>query len=231
MAARGYPVMPALSEHAVGALDVSLWRRVDNDARPDMGVVADALRRLHHEDRSDIELVWQAPLATMFPSEFDKARARLRDPEVWRAFDAAGLTAALAALDDVETSLRAFDEPHVVVHGDMQPTNVLAGRDGTWLIDFELLCVAPALWDLAKVAMFAKRFDADGYWQHAVGELLDRYGAVDRDLLEAWTKFALIATTAGCVAKRNARAELGEEAVRRLQWWSGEPDAPVWRFL
>jgi aminoglycoside phosphotransferase len=230
LAARGYPVMPAVSAHDVAGLDVSLWQRVDNTGRPDMAVVADALRRLHQEARAAVELVWGSPLKPMFPSEFDKVRERLTEPAAWEVFYTTGLSAAVAALDDVEERLRA-DTRVVVVHGDMQPTNLLAGRDGTWLIDFELLCVAPALWDLAKIAMFAERFDADGFWHHALLELLGRYGDIDRELLTAWTTFALVATTAGCVAKRAARPELGEEASCRLRWWAGEPDAPVWRFL
>jgi Ser/Thr protein kinase RdoA (MazF antagonist) len=222
--------MPAVSAHDVDGLDVSVWQRVDNSGRPDMAVVADALRRLHQEDRANVELVWGSPLKPMFPSEFDKVRERLVEPDAWEVFDSTGLSAAVAALDGVEERLRA-DARMVVVHGDMQPTNLLAGREGTWLIDFELLCAAPALWDLAKIAMFAERFDGDGYWRQALVELLDRYGDIDRELLTAWATFALVATTAGCVAKRAARPELGEEAAHRLRRWAGEQDAPVWRFL
>lgn len=122
-------------------------------------------------------------------------------------------------------------DDRVVVHGDLQATNLLAGRDGTWVIDFELISLAPRWWDLAKLAMFGERFDDGGWWAQALPELLEAYGYVDTRALRNWTTYALIATTAGCVAKRDARPELGEEAHSRLRWWAGDPDAPTWRFL
>lgn len=119
----------------------------------------------------------------------------------------------------------------VVVHGDLQATNILAGHDGTWLIDFELIALAPRWWDLAKLAMFAERFDTAGWWSAALPTLQEEYCQVDTAALEAWTTYALIATTAGCIAKRDVRPELGAEAHDRLRWWASDPAAPTWRFL
>jgi aminoglycoside phosphotransferase len=231
LAGRGYPVEADAAVLNIDGLDVSLWRRVDTSGMPDPVVLARALRRLHAENADELAAVVGTRLPVMFPAEIDKVRGRLDDPAARAVFDPIGVDACVAALDECIVVLRGSCSDLVVAHGDFQATNLLGGVDGTWIIDWELACLAPRWWDLAKTSMFAARFDPDGRWRDVVDRLLDDYGDVDRMVLQAWTTFALVTTTAGCIAKRDVRPELGEEATRRLRWWAGEPDAPLWQFL
>jgi hypothetical protein len=230
---RDYPVLCA-SDGLIGTvngLDVMAVRRVDTSGQPDLELVGRSLARLHGEDVVEVESVMGTELAVMFPGDVEKTYQRLVADGLSDEFDEQGLANCLMALGSAVTLLVDRGWDNVFVHGDCQATNVLAGADGTWLIDFELACRAPRWWDLAMLTMFAKCFDENGWWNAHLGELYLAYGEVDFELLEAWTTYALVATTAGCIAKRNARPELGAEAHVRLQWWAGYVDAPVWHFL
>jgi Ser/Thr protein kinase RdoA (MazF antagonist) len=115
----------------------------------------------------------------------------------------------------------------VVCHGDVHPGNVLMTADGPVLLDWDLLCWAPAAWDHAPLLRWADRWggSAGGYDAYAAG-----YGTSFRGdpTAEAFGELRLVAATLMRVAAAIVDPAEGEEAERRLRYWRGDPDAPSW---
>ena len=55
-------------------------------------------------------------------------------------------------------SWRRLDGIHVTCHGDVHPGNVVMTMDGPVLIDWDLMCIAPAGWDHAMLLTLAERW-------------------------------------------------------------------------
>jgi Ser/Thr protein kinase RdoA (MazF antagonist) len=117
--------------------------------------------------------------------------------------------------------------PHVVCHGDVHPGNVLVGAAHWVLLDWDTICWAPPAFDHAPLLTWGSRWGGppDAYTRFARGYGADWSADPFTQLLAAARNFA--ATVMLC------RRALGdptraEEAARRVRFWAGEPDAPMW---
>jgi hypothetical protein len=149
------------------------------------------------------------------------------------------LAATADLLDDasragIERAIRRHDrwwersEQHVVCHGDVHPGNVVQTNEGPVLLDWDLLCLGPTAWDHGPMMTMAER------WGGAVGEYEEfaaGYGRSMRGdpLAEALAELRLVAATLMRVRAGRTDPVAALEAERRLRWWRGEADAPVWR--
>jgi hypothetical protein len=115
----------------------------------------------------------------------------------------------------------------VVCHGDVHPGNVVMTASGAVLLDWDLLCWAPPGWDHAPLLTWAGRWggDRDAYHRFAAG-----YGAaLDRDEVACcFAELRLVAATLLRLAAAMADPAAMPEAERRLRYWRGDPDAPMW---
>lgn len=122
----------------------------------------------------------------------------------------------------------ALDASPVVCHGDVHPGNVLQTADGPVLLDWDLLCTGPAAWDHCALMT----------WEHRWGgepQLYERFAAGYGESLRgdpSGEEFAelrlLVATMMRVRAGRHDR-HAAAEARRRLRYWMGDADAPVWQ--
>lgn len=123
---------------------------------------------------------------------------------------------------------RAAAEPQVVCHGDVHPGNVLQTADGPVLLDWDLMCRAPSAWDHAALMTWEERWGGDPqlYERFAAGYGSSLRGDPRGDELAELR--LLVATMMRVRAGRHDPAAAAE-AQRRLRFWQGDPDAPVWR--
>jgi aminoglycoside phosphotransferase (APT) family kinase protein len=156
---------------------ITLWEQVqDIGPRPDGAQLAVLLRRLHRLPR---------PPAVLPPwSPMEEVRQRLAEPE---DLDAGDHTFLLGECDEIEESLAGlrFVLPPGVIHGDAFIGNLIAGRRGPVMCDFDGTTIGPREWDLTPVAVGRLRLDYPGD-DHAL--LAKRYGL---DIME-WDGFPVL---------------------------------------
>lgn len=221
----GIPVVrPARpSACVVDLLTVTAWHFVKPVDRPvDWTAVGAIVRRLHGLDRCEFPAAYPIPSPVTFPWwDFDRLLAETSD-----LVDEAAL-AGLTETVDRNAGWAAFADV-VTCHGDVHPGNVLMTMDGPLLLDWDLMCTAPAGWDHAMLLTLAERWGGDqsvypsfaeGYGRSLVGDPNTRRFAELRNVAAT-----LMRVRAGRT-DRDAR----DEANRRLMYWRGEPDAPPWR--
>jgi Ser/Thr protein kinase RdoA (MazF antagonist) len=227
LAEHGVPVVPPVTGMAetLGGLAVSAWRRIEATEIPiDWRVVGAAVRHVHEFPPELVPVGYPAPPPTAFP---------------WWDFD--GLLEEVGDhIDDAAIGgLRATVERHrgwdadvahdpVVCHGDVHPGNVLVSAGGPLLIDWDLLCTANPAWDHAMLTTYAERWGGDAGTYAAFAE---GYGTslADDPLARAVGELRNVAATLMRVRAGVADPRAADEAERRLQYWRGDPHAPVWR--
>lgn len=210
----------------VGPFQVTAWPHIEAvDVPVDWSEVGANVRRLHEIDAASLPDGLPRPSPTEFPWwEHDALLAEVIDELDSAA--ARGLRAAIERHDGWDDFV-GTDET-VVCHGDVHPGNVIMSEIGPILIDWDLLCVAPRGWDHAPLMTWGERWGGSSvlYPQFAEG-----YGWSARDdrRAEAFAELRLVAATLmrWKAAQRNPAAR--PEAERRLAYWRGDPDAPVWR--
>lgn len=224
---RGIPVVEPCDEMAadIDGFAVTAWRRVEPVDRPiDWEAVGGAVARVHELSVDDVPAGYPVPSPTSFPWwDFDELFAEVRsaidDPA------AAGLAESIDRHRHWRDDVR---EATVVCHGDVHPGNVLMTLDGPLLIDWDLLCTAPPGWDHAMLVTYASR------WGGAPGvyaAFASGYGcSLEAD--RSTRQFADLRNVAATLMR--VRAGLTDptakvEADRRLRFWRGDPDAPVWQ--
>ena len=138
---------------------------------------------------------------------------------------------ARAGLDEAivrNAEWRRLDGAHVVCHGDVHPGNVVMTADGPVLIDWDLMCTAPAGWDHAMLLTLAERWGGDpgAYPAFAGG-----YGKsmADDGAARRFAELRNVAATLMRVRAGRTDPLARAEAKRRLRYWRGDPDAPAWR--
>lgn len=206
----------------VGELSVTAWERIESiDGPVDWVRVGALVRRVHDTPAGSVPPAVPLPSPASFP---------------WWNFDALieragpGLDQAardgLMAMIDRHRGWQEIDDV-VVCHGDVHPGNVAMRADGPVLLDWDLLCLAPAGWDHAPMLRFADR------WGGRPGEYDDfahGYGCslADDPTTIAVADLRLVAATLMRVAAAIDDPRARPEAERRLRFWRGDPEAPPW---
>ena len=221
---RGISVpMPRRDDVVVdGAISVTAWERVEDTGAPmDWVAVGSMVRQIHSLDAADLPASVPLPHPSALPWwDFDELFVRVGD-----ALDQAAAGGLHSAID----RHRGWQEygHHVVCHGDVHPGNVVAGSGGPVLLDWDLLCRAPAGWDHGPLLTWHERWggDAATYEAYAAG-----YGRsfADDPVAVAFAELRLVAATLMRVLAAVDDPTARPEAERRLRFWRGEPDAPVW---
>ena len=203
-------------------LSATAWERlVPVDIPIDWHRVGAMIGRVHRLDERDLPAAYPCPPAASFPWwNFDQLRAEVGDDLDARA---------QAGLDDAIARHRWWTQapdPQVICHGDVHPGNVMMTASGAVVLDWDLLCRAPAGWDHAMLIRAARWTYPDTWYD----EFAAGYGWDGRSdpLTLASAELRLVAAT--LMRVRAARADAGArpEAERRLRYWRGEHDAPVW---
>lgn len=214
---------PAVDDVVVhGAFAVTCWERIVPISDPvDWVTVGAVVRDVHRLDPAELPGAYPVPSPAAFP---------------WWDFDAVlddvGDDLDDAARHGIDAVLEAHRHWHrfgatVVCHGDVHPGNVLMTASGPLLLDWDLLCAAPAGWDHAPLMRVTDRWGgpagvyesfAEGYGHSFVGD----------DDVEGFAELRLVAAT--LLRLRAARHDPAArpEAERRLAYWRGEADAPIW---
>ncbi len=189
----------------------------------DWAEVGDMVARLHRIDPTLVRGRHPVPAASSLPWwRFDRLLAEvddLLDPQARH-----GITESLARNGDWAQRGAAL----VLCHGDVHPGNVIAAADGAVLLDWDLLCTAPAAWDHGPLMTWTERWGgAPGvYERFAAG-----FGRSMRgdDVAKALAELRLVAATLMRLRAGRRDATARTEAECRLRWWRGDPDAPAWQ--
>ena len=141
--------------------------------------------------------------------------------------DSRALEGLRAAIERHREWLDPERDELVVCHGDVHPGNVMMSADGVVLLDWDLLCLGPRGWDHAPMMTWATRWGgrlgdyeafAEGYGKSMRGE----------PQAEAIAELRLVAATLMRVLTGRRDPAARAEAMQRLRFWRGEPDAPQW---
>lgn len=218
-----------------GALSVTAWEWLDETA-PVMTdrewfAVGTMAAMLHGHNAGIVPDSYPLPSCRSFP--WWDFGARLEDT---RAFID---DAARAGIDDAIArnawSLdRAGDvEGHVIAHGDIHPANVMASASGPVLIDWDLLCSAPAEWDHAPLVSMTARWGTprSGLDAFRAGYASRRRQSIHPDMVAALAELRAVAATLMRVRAEGSGRHPDGEAARRLRHWRGDSDAPVWSII
>jgi Ser/Thr protein kinase RdoA (MazF antagonist) len=204
---------------------VSAWEHVHSSGAPvDWRAVGRQVAALHDIAPEALPAELPLPTPASFPWwDFDALLADVGDllDEPARA----GLQRTLDAHDDWNELL---GRSPVVCHGDVHPGNVVQADLGPVLLDWDLVCFAPAAWDHAPMMTMAERWGGPPGEYEAFAEGTGWSGRGDR-VAETFAALRLVAAT--LMRLRAGRTDRGAraEAERRLRWWRGDPDAPAWR--
>lgn len=207
-----------------GGLSVTAWERLHAvTATPDWSAVGEMVARVHALGVDAVPPDFPVPSCHRFPWwHFDQLLddvGELLDPPARAGID--------AAIDRHGWWVDAPDD--VVCHGDVHPGNVLATREGTALIDWDLLCTAPAGWDHAMLTRVA-RWGGDPSWYTAFAAGYGRPLGED-EVTIAIAELRLVAATLMRLRAGAADPAAMPEARLRLHYWRDGPGAPVWNAV
>ncbi len=206
-------------------VSVTAWERVTPvEEVVDWGSVGACVRLVHEVDPLELPHEYPLPSPTSFPWwDFDALLGDVAD-----SLDAGALRGIEAAIRRHDGWQSALSVSTVVCHGDVHPGNVLVSATGPLLIDWDLLCRAHPAWDHAMLSSYAERWGGDSASYPAFAE---GYGAnlADDELTVALAELRNVSATLMRVRAGRSSHAAAEEADRRLRYWRGERDAPVWR--
>ncbi len=227
LSAHGIPVVAPVREDVVrsNGLAATAWNYVASSGDPvDWRSVGSIIARVHAIAASELPASVPTPTPASFPWwSFDALLA-----EVSPALDAAARVGIETAVDRHENWAAWDPETAVVCHGDVHPGNVIMTGDGPVLIDWDLLCLAPAGWDHAPLMTWTARWGgAPGtYESFAAGAGGSLRGDPRADAI---AELRLVAATLMRVKVSMTDPAVRPEAERRLAYWRGDPAAPMWR--
>jgi Ser/Thr protein kinase RdoA (MazF antagonist) len=191
------------------------------DAEPDWRAAGEMVARVHALRRDELPPAYPAPRGEEFP---------------WWQFDAlledVGDLLDPAARHGIERALERHGGwsdgvERVVCHGDVHPGNVVATTRGTVVLDWDLLCLAPPAWDHAAMLTWASRWGGPPHWY---ADFAAGYGRsmTDDPVAVALAHLRLVAATLMRLRAGRKDPAAMPEAERRLAYWRGDPDAPMW---
>jgi hypothetical protein len=205
-----------------GDLAATAWERLTLiDVEPDWREAGEMVARVHALRRDELPPAYPVPRGEEFPWwQFDvllEEVGDLLDPAARHGIEGA-LTRYGTWADGVA---------RVVCHGDVHPGNVVATTSGTVLLDWDLLCLAPPAWDHAAMLTWASRWGGPPHWY---ADFAAGYGRsmVDDPVAIALAELRLVAATLMRLRSGWRDPAAMPEAQRRLAYWRGDPDAPMW---
>ncbi len=203
---------------------VTAWPFVSSTSTPtDWRAVGTLVARVHQLAPGDLP----AGLPTPSPLEFPWWDHETLLADVAALLDEPARDGLSAAIDRNAHWRGAVEADTVVCHGDVHPGNVITSQHGPVLVDWDLLCLAPAGWDHAPMMTGAQR---GGGTRGVYRDMASGAGGPGRGdpAAEAFAELRLASAT--LMRLRVARAAPGamDEAQRRLAFWRGDPDAPMW---
>jgi aminoglycoside phosphotransferase (APT) family kinase protein len=217
------PVPARADAVVIGDTAVTCWDRIDAVEGPvDWRDVGAMVRRLHEVDPLAVPAAYPVASPVTFPWwDFDALLRETADVIDDRALE--GLRTTI----DRHGDWTRFDEV-VVCHGDVHSGNVIMSVRGPVLIDWDLLCLAPPGWDHAPMLTWADRWGGE---PRAYADFAGGYGRsmLDDPTAHALGELRLVAATLMRVRAAQHDPAARPEADRRLQFWRGEPDPPMWR--
>lgn len=174
LSGRGAPVarlvQPERQPYFVGDGAVTLWKRLEQVAEPDLAALGQAVRALHDATRS----LLPPDLPSCDP--FSVLHHDLDWPSPWSGSDESEELRRRADTLAEEWQLAARDDPlgRVVVHGDPHQGNAIVTEQGLVLLDLEEAGEGPASWDFAPLKVGVQRYGVprDDYRKFTTG-----YGA------------------------------------------------------
>ncbi len=207
-----------------GPLMVSAMERVRSHGEVDFREVGDMVRRIHSLDPSTWpDLSW----CGHFPHW--QVEHLLRD--VRDRIDAAALEGLDACMVKWAGWRDRMREALVVCHGDVHPGNVIQGPDGVVLLDWDLRCMAPIGWDHGPLLQWGERWSNRwGGGPHAYDDFAEGYGSSLRDewMTQALAAMRMVVATLLRVRAGRTDVAAASEAERRLRYWRGDVNAPLW---
>jgi Ser/Thr protein kinase RdoA (MazF antagonist) len=224
LARLGVRVPRLLRPRAVEAhgLTVFAVERLHPLGEPDWREVGAMLRRVHDWPTFEVRGRYPLPKSDSFPW-WNAAAAMTEVDDLLDNASRDGLSRAIAAHGDWRERVTA----RVVCHGDVHPGNVLQTADGAVLLDWDLLCHAPAAWDHSTVLTWPRLWGGEPtmYTRFAEG-----YGRSHRGdpLAESLATMRNVVATLMRVRASRTNQAAAVEAERRLRFWRGESDAPTW---
>ncbi|MFM7252669.1 MAG: phosphotransferase enzyme family protein [Ilumatobacteraceae bacterium] len=221
------PAVVAAVDDPDSGLSAVALERVEASGPVDWSAVGDLVARTHRLGIDRFAGVCRLPAC----GEFSHWHFREMLGGVVDLLDDGEREALSAAVESVaEWADQAAAAPQVVCHGDVHPGNVIASVGVMWLVDWDMICTAPAAWDHAALLTWEQRWGGDRGMYAAFAE---GYGAdLDGDdLAGTLARGRLLAATLMRVRAGRTDAMAAEEARRRLRYWLGDPDAPPWRAM
>lgn len=222
---RGHEVLTPQNDAVHQELEVILWREEPVDGRPDLYQVGRSLARLHAEKSVDIEAALQRELVEVIPIKLQRARSVLSGP--LEEFDPVAVDLLREQLARVSPRLEAIRQVDLVVcHGDLDTTALVTTHNTTRLAALSGMCLAPPMWDTARLAAGAICFESDPWWTEQLHQVLfsQRHKS---DELSEWMTFALIDHTID-VLERRSDPLAQVQAQQRISWWGGYAPLPSW---
>jgi Ser/Thr protein kinase RdoA (MazF antagonist) len=207
-----------------GGLAATCWVALAGEhGAIDWRAVGEIVRRVHRLGDGDIPSGYPVPSPTTFPWwDFDGMLADAGDQ-----IDAAARAGLEAAIDAGREWTHMPPAATVICHGDVHPGNVMMTAGGPVLLDWDLMCRAPAAWDHAMLLTLLERWggDPDAYQSFAEG-----YGVsmIEDRVAERLATLRNVAATLMRVRAGRTDPAARAEAERRLRYWRGDPDAPTW---
>lgn len=204
-------VMAMERVHPVGAVD---WK-----------AVGQMVRSLHSTPVAEVPaLGWCGDFAHWGIEELLEEAGDGIDPA---AFE--GMRACLERAGDWRAAMRKA--PQVVLHGDLHPGNVVQSADGPVLLDWDLRCTGPAAWDHGPLLRWGDRWTTA--WGGGAGSyqrFADGYGVSlhDDPLTVTLAELRLLVATLMRVRAALVDPVATAEAQRRLAYWRGQSNAPLW---
>lgn len=202
-------------------LSATVWERLRPSPEPvDWHGIGEMIAILHDLEPHRIPVDY--PLST--PSAFEWWNIDERLEGIADRIDETAYTSLLDTIEQTRCWRDQLQCAAVVCHGDLHPGNVMQTVNGPVILDWDLLCLAPAGWDLAPLRYWGSVWAGDASILH---DFTAGYGhGLDDDLFTALVAQLRLAVATVMLL---LSGDTTGEAERRLRYWRGEVDPPRWR--